>query len=212
MQTFFRFLTAAFAVLGLACSATAFQEATSDDLPSLPQLNTANDQAAAPLTLQQPVESNPSADGENGWRYRQHEGRWWYWLPSNRWVMWDDGRWIDPPAESIPSGRIETPQYESGPRYVVPAPSPAARLMQPRPRSWYYSGGVYDGPRYYYDEFYSPYGGARPYSYYPVPRPYPGPGYYGRYGGYPYGYGRSGVGVSIGSGGYGTGVRIGIGF
>ncbi|HVX14877.1 MAG TPA: hypothetical protein VHC22_27050 [Pirellulales bacterium] len=27
------------------------------------------------------------------WRYRYHEGRWWYWLPSNSWAVYDNGRW-----------------------------------------------------------------------------------------------------------------------
>jgi hypothetical protein len=76
--------------------------------------------------------------------------------------------------------------------------------LQPRPRSWYFTGRVYDGPYYYYDEFYRPYGGARPYSYYPEPRPYARRPYpYGR----PYyGYGQPGVGISIGGG---TGIGIG---
>lgn len=109
-----------------------------------------------------------SAD-DNRWRYRQHDGHWWYWLPSNRWVVWSDGSWIDPPMHTIESGPIDGSQYHSAPQYD--APSPAARLLQPRPRSWYFTGRVYDGPYYYYDEFYKPYGGARPYPYYPEPRP-----------------------------------------
>jgi hypothetical protein len=28
------------------------------------------------------------------WRYRKHQGLWWYWLPSNKWVYWTDGRWV----------------------------------------------------------------------------------------------------------------------
>ena len=27
------------------------------------------------------------------WRYRYHNGRWWYWLPSNSWAVYDNGRW-----------------------------------------------------------------------------------------------------------------------
>jgi hypothetical protein len=29
------------------------------------------------------------------WRYRYQDGVWWYWLPSNRWVYWSNGRWVD---------------------------------------------------------------------------------------------------------------------
>lgn len=28
------------------------------------------------------------------WRYARHGGRWWYWTPSNRWVVWLGGRWV----------------------------------------------------------------------------------------------------------------------
>jgi uncharacterized protein YkwD len=38
-------------------------------------------------------EFSPSA-GES-WRYRWHEDRWWYYLPSGRWVVWMDGRWME---------------------------------------------------------------------------------------------------------------------
>ncbi len=144
------------------------------------------------------------AEREN-WRYRQHEGRWWYLLPDNRWVVWSDGAWIDPPTHAVESEPADVLPHQAAPRYVVPSPSPAARLLQPRPRSWYFTGRVYDGPYYYYDEFYKPYGGARPYPYYPEPRPYARrPNQYGR----PY-YGQPGVGVSIGGG---SGIGVGAGF
>jgi hypothetical protein len=155
-----------------------------------------------------PSAAAPATD-DTRWRYRQHDGRWWYWLPSNRWVVWIDGRWVDPPVESMTVGPMEVPQqYQAAPQYVVPR----AGVLTPRPRSRYYTDRTYDGPYYYYDEFYSPYGGARPYPYYPTPRPYSR----NYYGGYPYGYGYgypyygSGAGISIGGGR--SGVRIGIGF
>ncbi|MEX2142110.1 MAG: hypothetical protein WD894_22780 [Pirellulales bacterium] len=147
--------------------------------------------------------ASTSAD-DTRWRYKQHDGHWWYWLPSNRWVVWSNGDWVDPPMHAIESDRAQGPQYQTAPQYI--APSPAARLLQPRPRSWYYTGRVYDGPYYYYDEFYEPYGGARPYPYYPEPRPYTRRPY--NAGRYPY-YAQPGVGVSIGGG---SGVGIGIGF
>jgi hypothetical protein len=39
-------------------------------------------------------EDGPTAES---WRYRWHEGRWWYWLPSGRWAVWMDGRWVEFP-------------------------------------------------------------------------------------------------------------------
>lgn len=32
-------------------------------------------------------------DNSNQSRYRRHNGRWWYWLPSNRWVVWQNNAW-----------------------------------------------------------------------------------------------------------------------
>ena len=62
-----------------------------------------------------PVPSSPDA---NNWRYRWHEGRWWYWTPQNRWKWYsNDGRWVDfdanhPPATNaapVPHGGYSVP-------------------------------------------------------------------------------------------------------
>ena len=37
---------------------------------------------------------------DNSWRYRNHNGKWWYWLPSNRWTIWSNGAWVDYVAPS----------------------------------------------------------------------------------------------------------------
>jgi hypothetical protein len=37
-----------------------------------------------------PTEASGKADD---WRYRWHRGQWWYWLPSERWVIWSEGSW-----------------------------------------------------------------------------------------------------------------------
>jgi hypothetical protein len=164
-------------------------------------------------------QSNARQRGENSWRYKYHDGRWWYWLPSERWMMWENGRWIDPPSYSLegaPAGAGEpgfaapATQYPPSVRY---APSyRRQQVLTPRPRDWYYTGRTYDGPYYYYDEFYRPYGGMRPDPYYPVPRPYSGGYAPGQY--YPSGpayYNRPAYGGGISIGG-GNGVRFGIGF
>jgi hypothetical protein len=34
--------------------------------------------------------------GPNDWRYRWHDGRWWYWTPENRWMWYSDaGQWME---------------------------------------------------------------------------------------------------------------------
>jgi hypothetical protein len=184
------------------CAALAAQEAI--EAPAAEKENP----PAAVVIEETPPGAAATAGDDGRWRYRQHDGRWWYWLPSNRWVVWIDGRWVDPPAESMTVGPLDVPQYQSAPQYVVPRGAPA-RALQPRPRSWYYTDRTYDGPYYYYDEFYSPYGGARPYPYYPTPRPFARDYYNGRYP-YSYPYYGSGAGISIGGGR--SGVRIGVGF
>ena len=38
--------------------------------------------------------ANPQGTGGDTWRYRQHRGLWWYWLPSEKWVIWSGGKWV----------------------------------------------------------------------------------------------------------------------
>jgi hypothetical protein len=71
---------------------------------------------------------------EDAWRYRRHNGLWWYWLPSERWVVWIDGAWVD----------YEPGMLSPGGRYF--------RYGQPRARV-----RVYIGDGGYYGDYY-PYG------------------------------------------------------
>lgn len=32
---------------------------------------------------------------DEAWRYKRHQGLWWYWLPAGRWVYWTGDRWVD---------------------------------------------------------------------------------------------------------------------
>jgi len=36
-----------------------------------------------------------SKDGADRWRYKYYNGQWWYWVPSNRWMIYTDGHWVD---------------------------------------------------------------------------------------------------------------------
>lgn len=36
----------------------------------------------------------PEGGGET-WRFRRHQGQWWYWLPSEKWVVWNGERWVN---------------------------------------------------------------------------------------------------------------------
>lgn len=57
----------------------------------------------------------PTTQSENQWRFKNYNGRWWYWLPEETWVYWQDGRWVhyDPsrftPATTQPQLAASTP-------------------------------------------------------------------------------------------------------
>jgi len=76
---------------------------------TLAGINTArawqSQEGAAPKTLDKPApagvveeklpESSPKpAAAGDSWRFLRHQGLWWYWLPSEKWVYWSDGKWV----------------------------------------------------------------------------------------------------------------------
>ena len=73
------------AVMMLLIGEGASRAQTTFDGPTA--IGTQSPSATAPDTTaqkQQPSES---------WRYRRHDGLWWYWLPSNKWVYWTGNQW-----------------------------------------------------------------------------------------------------------------------
>ena len=125
------------------------------------------------------VAANQSGDQ---WRYRWHNGTWWYWTSDNRWVYRSGNQWLnyEPATAAVPGAR-----YSSQPAYGYYQSSP---------------NGYYPGPYRYSTGYGGYYGPAYQGGYYgPV---YQGGYYYGP-GGY---YGRPGVSVGVG---FGRGLRIG---
>jgi|GEM_PF-6907883 len=57
----------------------------------------------------------PATQSDNQWRFKYYNGRWWYWMPDETWVYWQDGRWLhyDPssftPAATQPQLAASTP-------------------------------------------------------------------------------------------------------
>lgn len=107
------------------------------------------------------------------WRYRQHNGEWWYWLPDERWVYWRDGRWQDYNPQTFRSVQPSYGYSDSG--YYAPSfgysyspgyTSGYSGYYSPRYHRGYYGSNWGYGSGYYG----SPYGG-----------------YYGGYYGSPYG-------------------------
>ena len=123
------------------------------------------------------VAANQSGDQ---WRYRWHNGMWWYWTQENRWIYSNGNQWFnyEPAVTAAPDAG-----YSSQPAYGYYQSNP---------------NGYYPNPNGYY---------PGPYRYSTGYRGYYGPvyqdGYYYGPGGY---YGRSGVSVGVG---FGRGIRIG---
>lgn len=91
----------------------------------------------------------------NRWRYRWHNGAWWYWTARNAWVIYQNGQWV--PYETY----VSTQPTYSDPTYSDPNYSGGST----------YYGNAYYGPNYY--------GPRRYYSGY---RGFYRPGYRGYYG------------------------------
>ncbi len=128
-----------------------------------------------PAAVQQEAIPTPATESsavatDNAWRYRNHNGAWWYWLPSNRWVQWSNGAWVDAPEGS------SVPTTYTSPTYTLPA------VRYVAPTYTYYRPSYSYGSSYYPSYGYGGYGG-----------------YGGGYGGY-YGGRGIGIGLSFGGG------------
>jgi hypothetical protein len=82
----------------------------------------------------QPAPTEPQAD----WRYRFDNGRWWYWLPSNQWALWNGSNWTT---------TYRTVSYQGPNRHWWPGGVSGAGYFKP---GWYGAG-------------YGPFGGAGAY-------------------------------------------------
>ena len=120
----FLFLTAVFSAVLLAGVAASGQE--------LPPPAPGDAASEAPAIPRSDSAATPAPAGEK-WRFKWHSGRWWYWLPSERWVYWHQDHWEDylppPPA----------PVAESAPTVVYRYPATSYYY----PSRGYYGGGYY---------------------------------------------------------------------
>ena len=48
----------------------------------------------APRKEAPPVSAAARGAAPDDWRYRRHNGQWWYWLPNKTWVAWSGNAWI----------------------------------------------------------------------------------------------------------------------
>ena len=89
--------------------------AKGQEIPPAPPL-----EAGAPIANSDlaPRAVDVASSRADRWRYKWHNGQWWYWLPSERWVIWVDDRWEDylPPAPAA----VTTYSYPRQTYYRVP--------------------------------------------------------------------------------------------
>jgi len=78
---------------------------------------------ALPETAVVPANTpNNNVPNELKWRYKWHNGQWWYWSPDERWMIWDRNSWsiYDPATYKAPAGFAKP-----GPRVVIQRSTPA---------------------------------------------------------------------------------------
>jgi hypothetical protein len=97
--------------------------------------------AMAAATLQAADSTKAKAGtSTTDWRYVWHEGRWWYWMPSNRWMVWTDSRWA-PFATQSQTRTAFYGSYDSAPEAEAVQPATAVGAYCP-PEQSRYSGGI----------------------------------------------------------------------
>jgi len=53
--------------------------------------------ADEPVAKPEPTaEASPATGATQGeaWRFKRHNNQWWYWLPTEKWVVWDGQAWV----------------------------------------------------------------------------------------------------------------------
>jgi hypothetical protein len=99
-------LAALFAALVSARVVTA----RAADPEELPKPAAVDDAAAAPAAKDAAQDSTePAAPAGEKWRFRRHQGLWWYWLPSEKWVYWTGSEWKVYDQESYAQFNRSTP-------------------------------------------------------------------------------------------------------
>ena len=99
----------------------------------VPPTPPAQDAAADTAPALEPADTGARATNGEKWRFRWHDGRWWYWLPSERWVYWHADHWED---------------------YLPPPPNPAVTMYRAAPQQQT-SYRIQQQPTYYYSQPYT---------------------------------------------------------
>ncbi len=111
----------------------------------------------------QPSASVMGDNRPDPWRYRFENGRWWYWTPQNRWMIYNNGQWADyvpAPSYAVGYGSYEvapgTTSYYPSYEYVAPGSVyyyPSYGYTVGYPAYWYgprVGWGWYGGRRWWW--------------------------------------------------------------
>lgn len=118
-------------------SAAPDGKATTDEAITQPEAAPAEQTEAMPNAVTSEAESAPTANAQKqkdySWRYRWHDGHWWYWMPNKTWMIWEGARWtkyteylsrFDPASRrrgvGQPGGQYYNGQHSSGYRGTAP--------------------------------------------------------------------------------------------
>ena len=64
-----------------------------------------------------PVNDVTDENAGEAWRFRFYQGHWWYWLPSNRWAVYENRHWLTAPGETPALvGASAAPKTEAVPK------------------------------------------------------------------------------------------------
>jgi hypothetical protein len=82
----------------------------------------ANRSQAAMSASDVPIEARP-----DGWRYRWHQGYWWYYTPQQSWLRYENNAWkpfiVPPSAPTNPlAQRVAAPTQANGAMFGVDSP------------------------------------------------------------------------------------------
>lgn len=60
------------------------------------------------VTKRGPVAEAARLSSSDAWRYKFHQGRWWYWISANRWAVYNNGNWLMSPKQA-PTAKAQVP-------------------------------------------------------------------------------------------------------
>ena len=77
--------------------------------------------------------AEPASRTRDAWRYRWNDGRWWYWTPEQKWMVWTGFAWVPYDQffwrqrllaefrDSLPNGLSDLPDPKCGYGPIQPA-------------------------------------------------------------------------------------------